>query len=451
MDRKSILVLLFVLAAVVGSKPPEKCPGFRHGHSLRQRSGQRPGRHHRGYCITDYDCAYTEACDRTGRCVNACIKDPCGLNAMCTAADHMRTCTCVDGFVGDPTPADGCREECPMFCDLSGTCASVCRDGNTLVTNFLVECVNDVDCQLNEACDTNGNCINPCDAPDAPTCGMNAECIPGGNHDGICVCQDMFIGDPLNVCRPACTPANVATDCADNEACGPGGCQDACELSPCGTNADCVAANNMRTCSCPVSFMPNPAPEVECILGCVDDTTCSSVDTCDETGLCQPICDVQPCAVNADCTPDTVADVRIRTCACSFGFFGADATTQCDPACFDPAVDCLDNEVCPDPGNGGCVDACMDSDPMCTMSFDANSECLGIGNSPTCICSTGFVMNTAGDGCNVDCDSDAECQPTERCFLNGCVDACDLFNDCASVGMMCMVTGQVTSCVPIPP
>ena len=62
----------------------------------------------------------------------------------------------------------------------------------------------------------------------------------------------------------------------------------------------------------------------------MDDTTCSSVDTCD-TGMCQPICDVQPCAVNADCTPDTVADVRIRTCECSFGFFGVDPTTQCDP------------------------------------------------------------------------------------------------------------------------
>lgn len=56
-------------------------------------------------CSSDSDCPLTKKCDYATRsCVDACsTKDTkCGINAICSANNHMMTCTCPSGYEGNP-------------------------------------------------------------------------------------------------------------------------------------------------------------------------------------------------------------------------------------------------------------------------------------------------------------------------------------------------------------
>lgn len=53
-------------------------------------------------CLINSDCPYNQAC------INRHCRDPCklgnicGLGALCTCRDHTASCSCLDGFIGDP-------------------------------------------------------------------------------------------------------------------------------------------------------------------------------------------------------------------------------------------------------------------------------------------------------------------------------------------------------------
>ena len=51
-------------------------------------------------CLIDSDCPSDKAC------INEKCKDPClgscGLQALCSAINHIAICTCFEGFTGDP-------------------------------------------------------------------------------------------------------------------------------------------------------------------------------------------------------------------------------------------------------------------------------------------------------------------------------------------------------------
>ncbi len=57
-------------------------------------------------CVTNNDCAHDKAC------INNKCKDPCpgvcGLNAICKTINHNPTCTCYEGYSGNPFVA--CKE-----------------------------------------------------------------------------------------------------------------------------------------------------------------------------------------------------------------------------------------------------------------------------------------------------------------------------------------------------
>lgn len=67
-------------------------------------------------CVPDYfgdpyvgckpECIVNTDCAREKTCVNNKCKDPCpglcGLNAICQTQNHKPSCSCINGFTGDP-------------------------------------------------------------------------------------------------------------------------------------------------------------------------------------------------------------------------------------------------------------------------------------------------------------------------------------------------------------
>lgn len=51
-------------------------------------------------CVRNSDCASSKACTQN-KCVDPC-PGTCGSNADCTVTNHLPTCQCRLGFVGDP-------------------------------------------------------------------------------------------------------------------------------------------------------------------------------------------------------------------------------------------------------------------------------------------------------------------------------------------------------------
>lgn len=56
-------------------------------------------------CVVHSDCPSDKACQRN-KCVDPC-PGTCGVNAACRVLSHVATCTCLEGYEGDPFSA--CR------------------------------------------------------------------------------------------------------------------------------------------------------------------------------------------------------------------------------------------------------------------------------------------------------------------------------------------------------
>ena len=51
-------------------------------------------------CIVNSDCPSDKACQRN-KCIDPC-PGTCGINAACRILNHIPTCSCIDGYIGDP-------------------------------------------------------------------------------------------------------------------------------------------------------------------------------------------------------------------------------------------------------------------------------------------------------------------------------------------------------------
>lgn len=51
-------------------------------------------------CVIDTDCTANQACLRS-KCQNPCL-GTCGQNAICQVINHVPSCSCERGFMGDP-------------------------------------------------------------------------------------------------------------------------------------------------------------------------------------------------------------------------------------------------------------------------------------------------------------------------------------------------------------
>lgn len=170
---------------------------------------------------------------------NPCDPSPCGANANCDNA----VCTCVRDYFGDPYI--GCRPECTMNTECQpskacinnrcvdpcpGTCGAqaICD-----VSNHIPSC----SCPQGYSGDPFVACrptptqdvpLNPC----SPSpCGPNSICRVS-NGAAVCACQSNMIGSPPN-CRPECL---VSAECALQLACLNQKCKDPCP-GTCGQNA----------------------------------------------------------------------------------------------------------------------------------------------------------------------------------------------------------------------
>lgn len=59
----------------------------------------------RPQCLINQDCPSTRSCI-AGKCIDSC-KGACGTNSLCQVINHIPTCSCYDGYEGDPY-SSGC-------------------------------------------------------------------------------------------------------------------------------------------------------------------------------------------------------------------------------------------------------------------------------------------------------------------------------------------------------
>lgn len=196
-----------------------------------------------------------------------CDSQPCGVNTNCKNEDGNRyTCSCIPPYRGDPY-SSGCKPEClsstecashlsciNQFC--RDPCPGVCgRNANCLVINHIptCECSNGMVGDPFRACRdeviTPDILVNPCEPS---PCGLNSLCrIVDGRP--ACSCLPEMKGVPPN-CRPECV---VSSECKSSEACISAKCRDPC-AGTCGLNANCKVINHNPVCSCPTNYLGDP-------------------------------------------------------------------------------------------------------------------------------------------------------------------------------------------------
>lgn len=235
--------------------------------------------------------------------------------------NHVPTCTCPDGYIGDPF--NSCREAptstpkynenpcSPSPCGPNSQCRNindhaVCSCLQSYVgvpPQCRPECVVSSECAINQACN-NQKCIDPC----VGTCGLNARCEVK-NHSPICSCPSGMTGDPFQRCivviaEPVEEPKTP---------------RDPCLPTPCGPNSVCNRNGETPVCTCASGYFGN-APH--CRPECVINTDCGSQQACVNQKCIDPC--PGSCGVNAECRVLS----HTVSCSCPVGYTG-NSFVQC--------------------------------------------------------------------------------------------------------------------------
>ncbi|GLH00240.1 Putative dumpy, partial [Gryllus bimaculatus] len=179
------------------------------------------------FCSSDQECALDEACVR-GQCANPCAgKGACGMNALCSVANHLKLCACPPGFTGK-ADVECVRVTCRVHND--------CFLGHICLNNMCIfGCTTNDDCTASEAC-VEHRCADPCAAS---PCGPNALCAVS-NQRASCSCRDGFVPSPT--AQVACVRA-PAQPCSENRECGAGqACHEGACRPLCAGAAGCLAS-----------------------------------------------------------------------------------------------------------------------------------------------------------------------------------------------------------------
>lgn len=228
-----------------------------------------------------------ELIDDTLEETHPCYPSPCGPNSQCQSNGNVPICTCLTNYFGAPP---NCRAECSI----------------------------NSDCANNKAC-MNEKCRDPC----IGVCGVATRCHVM-NHTPICTCMDGLIGDPFTRCYEApIPPSNLIENCSTepifkNVIVEEDPIQDACNPSPCGSNALCRNGE----CTCLQEYIGNPYQG--CRPECVLNSECPRNRACINRKCVDPCIGV--CAQNALC--DVIN--HLPMCSCPHGMEG-NALVQCRP------------------------------------------------------------------------------------------------------------------------
>ncbi|KAK3931322.1 Fibrillin-1, partial [Frankliniella fusca] len=382
-------------------------------------------------CLRNSDCGDTLACVQ-GRCTDPCTAGVrCGPNAVCNVFDHVPSCSCPAGNLGDPNdPSVGC---------------------------FRVECLTSDDCPSDRLCHLESyKCMNPCDHVNCGrgTCKAQKHqgvctCFPGyvfedgrcqdidecqnspchstavcQNSPGsfACVCADGLVGDPVRAgCRK---PGDCFTDadCPATAACLEGRCRNPCQApGVCGRNAQCVVAAHAPQCLCPAQTSGDA--RVECVrLECADSNDCAANKACIDAHCVDPCSLPNVCGQRAACT----AANHVAVCACEPGSTG------------DPHLGCVSVQYCG--ADSQCPAGTRCSAGICTSLCTTARECIGDQLCIQGVCQPTCRSNSScpeyqycqNNICiqEVRCRADDDCGGDEQCRANSlgqaeCVNPCD--------------------------
>lgn len=183
-------------------------------------------------CEVNSDCASHLACQR-GKCVDPCI-GTCGVGATCAVVNHVPTCSCREGYTGDPfyscNPVPVTRKK--IF-------------------------------PLNKLLKNKFSTAPPRQDPCYPSpCGPNSQCRVV-NEQAVCSCLPSYVGAPPS-CRPECV---VSAECPENRACVNAKCSDPCP-NTCGIGAVCTVRNHNPICACPPGQTGDPFSRCSPIRKC---------------------------------------------------------------------------------------------------------------------------------------------------------------------------------------
>ncbi|XP_022668562.1 uncharacterized protein LOC111253451 isoform X4 [Varroa destructor] len=352
-------------------------------------------------CFHHEDCRDDQICHEN-KCIDLCvIRQGCGPNAHCISKHHSATCTCREGYEGDPVIGcvliDFCRKSNP--CHRTALCRNRfggaqcecppdrhignpngppgCRHPN--------ECPNgDVDCPPTAACIHDGSvpmCKSPCSI--VGTCGPDAICRVD-NHKASCYCPHGFTGQPYD---RATGCVRIPPFCDDDTSCpAPLVCEKRRCRPPCSGKDDCATR---EICV-----------HGHCIQGCLEDHDCLDKEICLEKNC------VVGCRADSDCRYD-------ETCILN----------QCKNPCANPTA-CGTNAEC----------QTIQHRVQCTcpprFTGDALVSCVRVSVACRTAVECGDQYSCVATRCRVDCSTDADCAFGERCFSNSCYILCRSDSEC---------------------
>ncbi|KAK7075250.1 hypothetical protein SK128_022664 [Halocaridina rubra] len=432
-------------------------------------------------CLSSDECLNHEACYK-GSCTDPClINSPCGAGAICKVEQHIVSCICLSGYVGDPfagcspTPTpqcisdldctdnygciDGlCHDLCTRLqpCGLEALCRVVnvgqqrtmlceCPKGYKgsaydkciKLTEIYPSCKHDGDCLLSFAC-VNSECQDLCDDN---LCAENAECRTV-NHRALCYCPFGYTGDGHKFCSKIKCLHDA--DCLNNSVCSNGKCIEACLLSnPCGDNAHCISVEHSAQCQCEPGIVGDPY--LSCAtLGCSSNTNCPSTHAC-LSGKCVNVCKMNnPCGATQKCN---VVNHQ-PNCSCPVGFAALDK--GCFPVTPLPVIGCSSDADCHNGEgciNGNCEDLCLKN--PCGRQAVCKVKDGQLMSTITCQCGHGLIGDPFTECIKIPvtepgCTYENDCLSQESCLEGKCVDLCSQ-SPCAP-GALCRTVNHRSIC-----
>lgn len=358
-------------------------------------------------CVSDRDCAESDACSFIGVCLPAgtrgqgesCVEDrfACDAGLYCISFG-FRSAQCTAACAGDAECDDG------SYCFLTDSSGGYClRQGDREAGEFCGDDVNS--CR--------GACSSGYDAFDS-----GAYCIDTCNSDRDC--------SGTTYCAPA--EEGGQRYCLND---GPGGQGADCTLDPfiCQRDAFCLGYGTSSA---------------SCIVPCFDSTDCASGNWCvqvtEEFGYCLAAGDVAP---GEPCTEDQYDCAAGSVCA-------GTGEPICIAICTDDPSICADNEICTELGEFG--------ESYCYPSGDLQygEDCSATPYEcelPT-YCAEAGLPNAR---CTSGCEGDADCPDGDWCYRApdasycrpagdaGALDSCEGDQWACEAGLACILGGSTGS------